>query len=449
MKIKKYVADDMAQACELIRGDLGSDALILSTQQLKPSPFSLKRKPQIEVVAGLAEDGDRGDGSRVTERAAPALEQSAFAHELVRHTAETAAAAATATISPAALARSASESYALPVRAGRPTAPRTRRPEPSAAPGSTGPAEGVSIERLERQLTELREAIERMNRPKGPSHLLSLSEPVRQLHQRLVEQEVPGDLCDLLVADLRQSIRSTGLDNEPAIFAAAAEALTSRLREARALQVTPGRTTVAFFIGPTGSGKTTTAVKLAARLSREGRAVLLVNTDVNRAGAVQQFEAYASALGIPSETVYTPGDLRALVSRTPEYEAIVIDTTGASPENTARLEEIRALLATIRRKDVYLTLSATSKLSDLRRARERFELSPLAGLALTRRDETATLGPAVALLAQCNLPLAFIGHGQNVLSDLLPADIRELADATLGRERHDEEVSPAAFALGA
>ncbi len=454
MKIKRYVADDMAQACELIRQDLGSDALILSTQQLKPNPFSLKRKSQIEVVAGIGEPGDASGDPEATPGAG--LAPSAFAHELVMRTAE---AAAVADISPAAASLAAEKFDPLLHRARRPRGEASiaaerpaLMPEPAFAPPPppvASPLRSEAIERIERQLSELRSAVEKIGRPRTPSLLLSLSEPIREIHARLQDQDVPQDVADALVTELRKSLAQTGISDDAALARAASDALVRGMRSFGRPLAHPGRLTVSFMVGPTGSGKSTTLAKLAARLKRQGESVLLVNTDVRKAGAVQQFDAYANALGLPAETVYSPADLRALLHREHPYSVVLVDTPGCSPNDEERLELLRAMLATVRRKDVYLVLSATTRLADLQYAAERFEVAPLAGVVLTRRDEVVSAGHLLALLSNLHAPLALVGTGQDILTDLHDADIRELADAVLGRDRHDRMVDPSMIALGA
>ncbi len=260
---------------------------------------------------------------------------------------------------------------------------------------------------------------------------------------------MPQDVADALVTELRKSLAQTGISDDAAIARAASDALVRGMRSFGRPLAHPGRLTVSFMVGPTGSGKSATLAKLAARLKRQGESVLLVNTDVRKAGAVQQFDAYANALGLPAETVYGPADLRALLHRDHPYSVVLVDTPGCSPNDEERLELLRAMLATVRRKDVYLVLSATTRLADLQYAAERFEVAPLAGVVLTRRDEVVSAGHLLALLSHLHAPLALVGTGQDILTDLHDADIRELADAVLGRDRHDRMVDPSMIALGA
>ena len=438
MKIKRYVADDMAQACELIKSDLGPEALILSTQRVRGSGFGLRRRPQIEIVAGLADGEEEATGATA---GSPPLAESLLAHQRVLGAAED---AATAQISAAGAARAAGAAE-----------PRAAASPPIASPSAAAArGERDTLLRLERHLLELREAVDRLGRPKASALLLNLSEPLRALYQRLREQELPEELITAVLGELRQTLKPDEFNDEQAIEAGAAERIAARVPEARELQVAPGRTGVVFFVGPTGSGKTTSMVKLAARLGRDNRSVLLVTTDVGRAGAVQQLGAYADALALPTEIAYGPGDLRALIAGASNYDVVLVDTAGSSPENAVRLAEIRSMLATVRRKDVYLTLNATAKLSDLRRACERFELTPITGIVLTRLDETLTVGPLLALLAGSRAPLAFLGNGQDILSDLRGPEIRELADAVAGHEREDgggseRESTSTVLAMGA
>jgi flagellar biosynthesis protein FlhF len=446
LKIKRYVANDMAQACDLIKEDLGSEALILSTQPVK-SGGPLRRRSQIEVVAGISEPGDAGYSERhalAGAAAGPSIAQAALAHDIVRDTAEAAAAA----VSLSDVGRKRLPRY----RPGRRAEEHRERLVQEAAGDLVAQAQTEpdgSLERVEQTLAELRRSIDRLATPKGQAHLLSLSKPARELYERLQAQEMPAEMLEGVFETLRASLRATGLDDAAAIRNAAAETISSQLNETRALHLEPGQTTVAFFVGPTGSGKTTTAIKLGVRLQAAGSKVLLVNADIGRPGALAQLETYASALGIASDVVYSPSDLRAVIARASDFDAVLVDTAGASPENAAKLAEIQALIATVRRKEVYLVLNATAKLSDLRKAAERFHAAGLTGVAVTRRDETETLGPVAGLLAGIQVPLAAWGTGQDVLSDLRDADIRELADAVVGHERHDRINAARELALGA
>lgn len=182
------------------------------------------------------------------------------------------------------------------------------------------------------------------------------------------------------------------------------------------------------LVGPTGVGKTTTIAKLAGRARLEQRRrVGLVTLDLFRVAAVDQARAYADLLGAPLEVAGSSAELSRALDRLARCDLVLVDTAGRSPTDAPRLAELAALLAAAPEVEVWLTLSATTRLRELREAAARFAGCGPRGLVLTKLDETRAPGDAVELLARAPAPLRLVTDGQDVPEHIAAPDPARLA----------------------
>lgn len=190
---------------------------------------------------------------------------------------------------------------------------------------------------------------------------------------------------------------------------------------------------IVALVGPAGVGKTTTLAKLAAnaRIS-EGLRVGLVTVDTYRVAAVEQLGAYAEIMDLPMEVVSTPAEMRGAIGRLAGLDLVLIDTAGRSPRDSARLQELRAMLAEVQPDETHLVLSATTAARGLAEAAERFAGIGITSLLFTKLDEAVTLGQIVGVAHERSLPLSYLTNGQNVPEDILPAEATWLAQRVLG-----------------
>jgi flagellar biosynthesis protein FlhF len=178
------------------------------------------------------------------------------------------------------------------------------------------------------------------------------------------------------------------------------------------------------FIGPTGVGKTTTLAKLVAQfaLFRNKKAALLT-IDTYRIGAVEQLKTYSEIIGVPLDVVNTPEELKDSLQRHRDKEAIFIDTAGRSVKNKEQVLELQRFIDLIpERRDIFLTLSATTKGKDLSKIIEEYQRLKFNKLIITKIDETLNLGCIVNVADQAGMPVVYVTKGQNV-----PDDIEELS----------------------
>jgi fused signal recognition particle receptor len=188
---------------------------------------------------------------------------------------------------------------------------------------------------------------------------------------------------------------------------------------------------VVMVVGVNGSGKTTTIGKLASRYKSEGRSVLLCAADTFRAAAIEQLQIWGSRTSTdvirqsagadPSAVLFDA--LQAAKARKVDY--VIIDTAGRLHTKSnlmAELEKMRRTAAKVipgAPHEVLLVLDATTGQNGLEQARRFTESSGITGLVLTKLDGTAKGGIVVAIARELNLPIRYVGIGEQA-ADLLP-----------------------------
>jgi flagellar biosynthesis protein FlhF len=310
---------------------------------------------------------------------------------------------------------------------------RAARSEPATpdTPAPSARGESELLRELERSVEEMKEALDRLTTRSAVPGRLALPEALITYYERLRQQGTDEHLIETLLTGVRQDLSPREFDDEERAVDAIARRLAGELPQPKRLHLVSGRTQIVFTIGPTGAGKTTTLVKLASYLMRSDLRVLLVTTDTVRVGALAQIQAYAELLGLDLRTAYNAADLRAIVQDDDEHDVLLVDTPGRNPNDSEQMEELRGLLAAVRRKQVYLTLPASMQDREMAALVDRFEVAPINGLIFTKMDEAGAFGGVINTLHRAQRPAAFFADGQDVLGDLEPASIRRLARLAL------------------
>lgn len=175
---------------------------------------------------------------------------------------------------------------------------------------------------------------------------------------------------------------------------------------------------ITFAVGPTGSGKTTTVAKLAARLATTG-SVGLIMADVFRLGAAEQLGGFARVIGVPMQVVADGQELELALGKFSDKKRILIDTSGqsgAEPERLA-LEELVRVVPKPERK-VALVVSATTETRALDRAWRWLSGARPELCIATKVDEAGGLAQVYNWLWETRVPLGYLATGQRVPDDL-------------------------------
>ncbi|KYC29235.1 Flagellar biosynthesis protein FlhF [Sterolibacterium denitrificans] len=196
-------------------------------------------------------------------------------------------------------------------------------------------------------------------------------------------------------------------------------ALNRRLRTLSSDNDIIDRGGVFALVGPTGVGKTTTTAKLAARcVVRYGADKLaLLTTDGYRIGAHEQLRIYGRILGVPVHVVRDGDDLRHTLADLRDKHMVLIDTVGMSQRDRMVAEQAAMLMRT-GEVNRLLLLNATSRGDTLDDVVRAYAGEDLAGVILSKVDETASLAPALDAVIRHGLLLCYIANGQRVPEDM-------------------------------
>ncbi len=389
MHIKRFEASSLLEAIQLVKAELGPEALILSQKSVRRDRgrFGLFGRSIVEVTAAVDREVRRGQ-EEPAGRVAPDPSWRSF--ELTR-------ALVDPLESEVRELRRAVESLAraLPER-----------------------------DDLARDVDALRRVALDLRRDAGTG----VCEPgAGLLAGRLLAAGVAPRHAFPLARDASDDALAEG--PAPALARALSSRLDGRLRAARA----DDGLRADLFVGPTGAGKTTTLAKLAVRGEAGGGPLAIVTTDALRIGAEAPLRGYARRVGAPFRVAASPAELGRAASAD-SSRRILVDTAGRSPADRramAELLECRARLGP--RARVNLVLPCIAKDQDLAAELERFR--PLAPdrLVFTKLDESRSVGNLVNLLLDPDSPpLAWITDGQRVPEDLRVPDPEALAARVLG-----------------
>jgi fused signal recognition particle receptor len=233
------------------------------------------------------------------------------------------------------------------------------------------------------------------------------------------------DLVQAVEAEVRRGKLKTEEDLHRAVTARIAAILDAPGLVPGALaRATDGGPTVFVFVGVNGVGKTTSVAKVARRLQREGRSVLLAAADTYRAGAIAQLETWAQRLGAPCVAGAPGGDpaavafdaVDAALSRS--IDTVLVDTAGRLHTQEGLMEELRKVVRVIARKrpgaphETLLVLDGTVGQNAVQQGRLFTQAVQPTGIIVTKLDGTARGGSVVALRKELGLPIRFLGLGE-------------------------------------
>ena len=337
MQSRTYRARTMKEALTRVRRDLGGDAVILATREVRRRRlFGLGARSLVEVTA--------------TDR--------------------------------------------MPTEVavgGRP------KPVPGVPmPGGSAPA-GPSPAlqaRFGEQLSRLHAMVETLSRHGRIDHLLpDLPAELVPIYSQLLEADVPEVLARRLVRHVAERLEPDQFDRRRGDPRRALRGGRAVHPDRAADRAVVGARRVVALVGPTGVGKTTTVAKLAANFKlAHGVRLGLVTVDTYRIAAVEQLRTYAEIIDLPLAVVNDPAEMRRAIDELGDVDLVLIDTAGRSPRDEVKIRELADFLPPGQPDEVHLVLSAVAGQRSLGAAVERFAVVQADRLILTKLDEADGLG---------------------------------------------------------
>ena len=186
---------------------------------------------------------------------------------------------------------------------------------------------------------------------------------------------------------------------------------------------------VVAFIGPAGSGKTTTLAKLAARYLLEDRLnIAVITMDTYRIGAAEQLKIYAQIMDVPMGVASKKEEFRNAVDRFADRDIILVDTPGKSRNDEKYLLELKDYFDGGPPVETNLVLSITEKQENIIDAAARFGITDYDNIIFTKLDDADGFGSIYNCIEHVGKPVFYIANGQNV-----PRDLRKMDPAKLAR----------------
>ena len=245
---------------------------------------------------------------------------------------------------------------------------------------------------------------------------------LREIRLALLEADVDFRIVKGFVARVREKALGsqllTGLHPGQQVIKAVHDELVAVLGGERRVLHLDGKPSVIMLVGLQGSGKTTTAAKLAIRLRREGRRPLLVAADVYRPAAVDQLVQLGDQAGIEvhSRPTRTPALEVARsgieAARLRGHDLVLIDTAGRLHIDEPMMDELVRITGAVTPDETLLVLDAMTGQSAVQVAQAFHQRVPLTGLVLTKMDGDARGGAALGIRSATGLPITFVGTGE-------------------------------------
>lgn len=261
------------------------------------------------------------------------------------------------------------------------------------------------------------------------------------LEEALLLADVGPATAGELVAAVREEAGRRGSEQGDVVRDVLKQEIARRLAvPGPAVEVPPGTPRVVLIVGVNGTGKTTTAAKLAGRAVAEGESVVLGAADTFRAAAIEQLGIWAGRLGVPLISHRPGADPAAVVhdacaaAKSRKADLLLVDTAGRMHTKHNLMEELAKIRRVAGREipgaphEVLLVLDAVTGLNGLAQAREFTKSAGVTGLVLTKMDGTAKGGVILAIVRELGLPVRYVGVGETA-DDLLDFDPAAFARA--------------------
>ena len=246
-----------------------------------------------------------------------------------------------------------------------------------------------------------------------------------------------------ILSAVRDSYETQGKDGLDVLGVARREIATSFTGGIQGLEEQDGLTVVSI-VGVNGTGKTTTTAKLANRMHATGKTSVLAACDTFRAAAVEQLKEWGGRLNVPVIAGNYGADPAAVAhdavtaAHARKADFLFVDTAGRLHTKNNLMQELEKLHRIIDRQEkgapheVLLVVDATTGMNALNQAREFHKAVPLTGLVITKLDGTSKGGMVVAIHDELNLPIKFVGLGEQA-DDLQPFDPGQFAEALFAK----------------
>lgn len=437
MQVRTFESKDMATGLQMIKKELGPDALILSTKTIRDKTRGLLGKPILEITAAI--DGEE-----------PAQNWSS-SQNFTRNFSDTTPNKRQSNLAFRHVIDDSVEEYLSDDKVD--IAVKEKEPEKEV---HTIPSISVD-EKLHNEVNELKDIIlglagqieqlasnDKANNSTKRSLRLSDTTAPRhgtdQIHgdhilSSLVERGINIETARTITTFIRESLTDEELCNSKDVRFRIIEMIKGLI------EVTPQATTPSSaqqriaFVGPTGVGKTTTLAKVAAAHLRDhSSSIAMITIDTYRIAAVEQLKVYGDIMHLPVDIVITPEQLVQALAKHSDKDLVLIDTAGRSPKDKFCIDELTTFLKPELAIEKHLVLSAATRENELLATIDKFSSLDITNTIFTKIDECINLGILLNVQLHNPAPLSYITNGQRVPEDILQTSPIVVAELIMSQD---------------
>lgn len=380
MRIKTYTAENMQEAFYKVKREMGNDAVILQTKRVKKGGFlGLFAKPMVEVVA--ANDVKLSSNLNKPKPNKSLLKRSQYKESLKNDDLK-------------------------------------------------------NLDNLKADINEVKYLLRNLHKKQDKnidSQSNNIPKSLQKYYSIMKDMYVKPSIIDNILENTSKILSESDLDNEEKVNDVIKNQIRNKIGKAEPIELQSGKNTIVAFVGPTGVGKTTTIAKIAANYTLyHDKKVAMITADTFRVGAVEQLKLYGNLLEIPVAVIYSLDELNEILQNLKEYDLILVDTMGSSPNNKMQIKKIKGFLEVLKPTDVHMVISAVTKTKDIDDILENYRELDYKKIIITKLDETTTYGFIVNALNMTGCNLSYITTGQNVPEDIKIANVDKITNLILG-----------------
>ena len=253
-----------------------------------------------------------------------------------------------------------------------------------------------------------------------------LPDEYNEISDLLIQREVEPHIVKSVIKKLRSYEAFLTKDN---IDSYVVSTISSMIPTSSFKISKKNRPYVISLVGPTGVGKTTCIAKLALISKiLHNLNIGLISIDTYRLGALDQLRIFSDISTIDFLVAYEPSDMPKLLSKLKKKDIVFIDTVGRSQNNAAHLNSIKDFLNPVSIDDIYLVLSSTSTAKTMIDVSQKFKLLDYDSVIFTKIDEAVSFGTILNFVSKSNLPIKYLTNGQVIPDDILAAEPEFIAN---------------------
>ncbi|GAB3067238.1 flagellar biosynthesis protein FlhF [Virgibacillus ainsalahensis] len=368
MKVKKYVAPTMPEVMNQVRKDLGSEAVILNSKEIRRGGiFGFFKKKNIEVIAGLDPQ--------------PATQPKRY----------------------------------VDVREKLPTIDKD--------------ISKTTNNEIINEIKHLKKIFEQQSSEHKNRYQSDYMLVYQHLLDQEVNKELAIQISDKVIEDRNYPEKKLNLDE---IMNVTAMEIKERLSNLSFNGIMYDKKIVQFVGPTGVGKTTTLAKVAAKSILTDKKKVAFITADTYRIAAIEQLKTYAQILNVPIEVAYTIDDYKAAIEKFESYDLILVDTAGRNFRNETYIKELQKTIDLSLDMASYLVLSLTSKPKDLMEIFDQFYHIPIKEVIFTKIDETRQYGSLLNIALEKEIGIAYLTNGQDVPDDLIPGTPGIVADYIAG-----------------